>query len=682
MQQSFVIVFFGIILAAILIPLPAFLLDILLAFAIGFSLVVLILVLNIKSPLELSSFPSILLIGTLLRLSLNIAAARRILLYGNEGPSAAGHIIEAFGRFVVGGNVVVGLIIFLIFIVINFVVITKGAERVSEVAARFTLDAMPGKQMSIDADLNAGLINEQEAKQRRKELEKEAAFYGAMDGASKFIRGDVMAAIIILFLSIIGGLVVGIVIKGMDFQEAVKNYTLLTVGEGLVSQMPALILSVSAGILTTKSSTKEEELSSAIYMQFTKDPKVLLFGAIALAVIGIMPGLPKIPFFIMAIILGGLYFYIQQNLKTQKTVEIQRALEQEKAQKMAPQAQREEDFLPQPDPITLEVGYGLIPFVDETQGGDLTSRIKTIRRQIAAEYGVIIPLVHIRDNMKLSPNQYRILIRGVEEDSYEVMPGFLLAIDLGNVKEKLTEGKPTKDPSFHLPAFWITQEQKAKATKLGYMVVDISTVIITHLSEVIKRNLYIIIGRAEIIDLVEKLSQKYQKVIKDIIPEKVSYSVLHRVVQSLLKENVPVNDMITIIETIGDYIDRVNDIELLVEFVRQKLSKHITKRFMKDNTLYVIAFSPRVETKLNSYIRENKEEEFLDLLINRLQRNIAENMKKFAEFQAPPVLITSPNIRRFVRKALEGYLPQLNIIAYNEIDKQVNMKVLGVVDEN
>ncbi|HEK24985.1 MAG TPA: flagellar biosynthesis protein FlhA, partial [Hydrogenobaculum sp.] len=311
MQQSFVIVFFGIILAAILIPLPAFLLDILLAFAIGFSLVVLILVLNIKSPLELSSFPSILLIGTLLRLSLNIAAARRILLYGNEGPSAAGHIIEAFGRFVVGGNVVVGLIIFLIFIVINFVVITKGAERVSEVAARFTLDAMPGKQMSIDADLNAGLINEQEAKQRRKDLEKEAAFYGAMDGASKFIRGDVMAAIIILFLSIIGGLVVGIVIKGMDFQEAIKNYTLLTVGEGLVSQMPALILSVSAGILTTKSSTKEEELSSAIYMQFTKDPKVLLFGAIALAVIGIMPGLPKIPFFIMAIILGGLYFYIQ-----------------------------------------------------------------------------------------------------------------------------------------------------------------------------------------------------------------------------------------------------------------------------------------------------------------------------------------------------------------------------------
>jgi flagellar biosynthesis protein FlhA len=427
MQQSFVIVFFGIILAAILIPLPAFLLDILLAFAIGFSLVVLILVLNVKSPLELSSFPSILLIGTLLRLSLNIAAARRILLYGNEGPSAAEHIIEAFGRFVVGSNVVVGLIIFLIFIVINFVVITKGAERVSEVAPRFTLDAMPGKQMSIDVDLNAGLINEQEAKQRRKELEKEAAFYGAMDGASKFIRGDVVAAIIILFLSIIGGLVVGIVIKGMDFQEAIKNYTLLTVGEGLVSQMPALILSVSAGILTTKSSTKEEELGNAIYMQFTKDPRVLLFGAIALAVIGIMPGLPKIPFFIMAIILGGLYFYIQQNLKTQKAVEIQKALEQEKAQKMAPQTQREENFLPQPDPITLEVGYGLIPFVDESQGGDLTSRIKTIRRQIAAEYGVIIPLVHIKDNMKLSPNQYRILIRGVQEDSYEVMLGFLLA---------------------------------------------------------------------------------------------------------------------------------------------------------------------------------------------------------------------------------------------------------------
>jgi len=384
----------------------------------------------------------------------------------------------------------------------------------------------------------------------------------------------------------------------------------------------------------------------------------------------------------MALVLGGLYFYINQNLKTQKTKEIEKALEQEKAQKMAPQTQREEDFLPQPDPITLEVGYGLIPFVDESQGGDLTTRIKTIRKQIAADYGVIIPLVHIRDNMRLPPNQYRILIRGVEEDSFELMPGFLLAIDLGNVKEKLTDGRPTRDPSFHLPAFWITQEQKAKATKLGYMVVDIPTVIITHLSEVIKKNLYTIIGRAEIIDLVERLSQKYPKVIKDIVPEKVSYSVLHRVVQSLLKENIPVNDMITVIETVGDYIDRVNDIELLVEFVRQKLSKYITKRFMKDDTLYVIAFSPRVETKLNSYIKEGREEEFLDLLINRLKNNIAENMKRFTEFQTVPVIITSPNIRRFVRKALEGYLPQLNVIAYNEIDKQVNMKVLGVVDEN
>lgn len=680
MQQSFVLVFFGIILAAILIPLPAFLLDILLAFAISFAIVILILVLNIKSPLELSSFPSVLLIGTLLRLSLNIAAARRILLYGNEGPSAAGHIIEAFGRFVVGGDVVVGLIIFLIFIVINFIVITKGAERVSEVAARFTLDAMPGKQMSIDADLNAGLINEQEAKQRRKDLEKETSFYGAMDGASKFIRGDVMAAIIILFLSIIGGLIVGIVIKGMDFQEAIKNYTLLTVGEGLVSQIPALILSVSAGILTTKSSTKEEELSSAVYLQFTKDPKVILFGAIALGVIGVMPGLPKIPFFLMATFLGGLYFYIQRNLKAQKTIEVQKALEAEKTKVTAPK--QEEDFLPQPDPITLEVGYGLIPYVDETQGGDLTVRIKTIRKQVASDYGVIIPLVHIRDNMRLPPNQYRILIRGVEEDAYEVLPGFLLAIDLGNVKEKLTEGKPTKDPSFHLQAFWINQEQKSKATKQGYMVVDVPTTIITHLSEVIKKNLYIIIGRAEVIELVEKLSQKYQKVIKDIIPERVSYSVLHRIIQNLLKENVPVNDLISIIETAGDYIDRTNDIELLTEAIRQKLSKQITKRFMKDNTLYVIAFSPRVETKLNTYIKDSKEEEFLDLVINRLQKNISENMKRFMEFQAQPVLITSPNIRRFVRKALEGYLPQLNIIAYNEIDKQVNMKVLGVIDEN
>lgn len=684
MKQGIPVLFLGIILVAIIIPLPAIVLDILLAFAIAFSLTVLILVLNVKSPLELSSFPSILLLGTLLRLSLNIAAARRILLYGNEGASAAGHIIEAFGRFVVGGNIVVGLIIFLIFIVINFIVITRGAERVSEVAARFTLDAMPGKQMSIDADLNAGLINEQEAKARRALLEKEAAFYGAMDGASKFIRGDVVAALIILFLSMIGGLIVGIIIHNMDIQEALKTYTILSVGEGLVSQIPALLLSVSAGILSTKSSTKEEDLSSSIYKELIDRPQVLLFSSIALFVVGVVPGLPKIPFFALSGVLGGLYYFLTNSAKKQKLKEVENMLVQQKKEGETQRGQafqKDEDILPQPDPIILEVGYGLIPYVDETQGGDILSRIKTIRKQIASEYGVIIPLVHIRDNLKLPPNKYSILIRGVEVDSYEIVPGFLLAVNLGNIAGQI-EGKPTKDPAFNLEAFWITPDKKQQAQKLGYMVVDISTAIITHLSEIIKKNLYLIIGRQEVIELLDKLTQRYPKVLKDMVPEKVSYSIIHKVIENLLREFVPVNDLLTIVVTIGDYVERgLTDPDIITEYVRQKLSRYITKMLLVDGTLYVIAFAPKIEAKLTSFARENKDEDIFRLL-DSLKNKIINETKKFAQHKAQPVIITSPLIRRQVKKFLETFLSQIYVISYNELEKQANMKVIGVIDEN
>ncbi len=679
-KEGWIILAFIIILTAIIIPIPAFLLDVLLTTSITFSLAVLVLTFFVKTPLELSSFPTILLIGTLLRLSLNIAAARRILLYGHEGTDAAGHIIEGFGKFVVGGDVVVGLIVFLIFIVINFVVITRGAERISEVAARFTLDAMPGKQMSIDADLNAGLITEEEARKRRQQLEREAAFYGAMDGASKFIRGDAIAALLILFLSLIGGLIVGLVFKGMDFMDALNTYTLLTVGEGLASQIPSLILSTAAGLITTKSSSSEE-VGSAIAEEFSKEPKALLFSSGLLVFIGLIPGLPKIPFFFMAGVLGGLYYLLSKSLKEKQIRELERLVEEQKKEEAKKKEESEDELLPQPDPITMEVGYGLIPYVDESQGGDIPQRIRTMRRQIAQEYGVIVPLVHIRDNLKLQPNQYRILIKGIEADIYEIMPGYYLAVDLGTARGKI-DGIETKEPAFGLKAYWITEENKDEAQRKGYMVVDISTAIITHLSEVIKRNLHELLGRNEVIELIDRLAKKYPKVVQDIVPDQVPISVVHRVLQNLLREGVPVNDLLTILETLADYIEQTRDPEILTEYVRQNLSKRITRMYLTDGVLYAIALSPRVEAKLMHLINEGKEDEFIDIVLNKLYKKISKEMEKFVQFQATPVLLTSANLRRYVRKALEPYLPQLAVLSYNELEKQINMKILGLVDED
>ncbi len=677
LREGWVILAFVVILSAIILPVPALLLDILLALSITFSMTVLLLTTFIKEPLELSAFPSILLLGTLLRLSLNIAAARRILLHGHEGTSAAGHIIEGFGTFVVGGDVVVGLIVFLIFIVINFIVITRGAERISEVAARFTLDAMPGKQMSIDADLNAGLITEEEAKKRRAQLEQEASFFGAMDGASKFIRGDAIAALIILFLSLVGGLLVGLVFKGMSFSDAIRTYTLLTVGEGLASQIPALMLSTSAGIVVTKSSSKEE-LGRVLFKEFSKEPRVFLFSSALLVFIGLIPGFPKLPFFFMAGLLGGLYYALSRALKEEELKKLEELL---KEQKKTLTEKREEEIITQPETIALEIGYGLIPYVDESQGGDVPERIKTIRRQLASEYGVVIPLVHIRDNLRLRPHQYRILIRGIEVDSYEIVPGHWLAIDLGNAREPI-QGIETKDPSFKLKAYWIREDQKEKAQKAGYMVVDISTVMITHISETIKKNLHEILGRAEVLELVENLSKRYPKAVQGLVPDVVPVSVLHRVLQNLLREGIPINDLLTILETLADYIDQTRDPDLLTEYVRQRLAKRITRLYSTNGTLYAMILSPKVETKLTALVQEGKEEEFLDLLINGIYPKLSQEVTKFTQYQAMPLLITSSSIRRHIRKVLENYMPNLIVLSYNELDRQLNLKVIGVIDEN
>ncbi|AAC07227.1 flagellar biosynthesis protein FlhA [Aquifex aeolicus] len=675
-KEFWIILAVVLILSAIIIPIPALLLDLLLTLSITFSLTVLLLTFFIKNPLEFSSFPSVLLLGTLLRLSLNIAAARRILLHGHEGTHAAGKVIEAFGKLVAGGDVVVGLIVFLIFIVINFIVITKGAERISEVAARFTLDALPGKQMSIDADLNAGLITEEEAKRRRQELEKEANFYAAMDGASKFIRGDAIAALIILFLSLVGGLLIGIGIRGMDLASAVKTYTILSIGEGLASQVPALLLSTAAGVLTTKMSSREN-LGEAISEELTKQPRALLFSAGVLGFIGLIPGLPTLPFLAMSAILAGAYYLVQQSLKERELKELEK-LAQEKTKEKEEEG---EELIPQPEPITLEIGYALIPLVDESQGGQIPKKIKNLRKQIAKEYGVIVPLIHIRDNLRLKPNEYRILIKGIEIDRYELMPGHYLAVNLGNAKGPI-EGIETYDPAFKIKAYWITEDKKEEAQKLGYMVVDAETVLITHLSEVIKRNLHELLTRNEVMELIEMLSKKYPKVVKEIVPEQVPISIIHRVLQNLLREGIPVNDLLTILETLADYIEQTKDPDLLTEYVRQALSKRITRMYLTNGTLYAIALSPKVEAKLVKFLKENREDEFIDYVLNTLLPKIKNEIVKFAQYGAVPVLLTSGEVRRFVRKTIEPYLSELAVLSYNELEKQVNIKIIGIVDED
>ncbi len=675
-RETWIILAVVLILSAIIIPIPALLLDLLLTLSITFSLSVLLLTFFIKNPLEFSSFPSVLLLGTLMRLSLNIAAARRILLHGHEGTHAAGRVIESFGKLVAGGDVVVGLIVFLIFIVINFIVITKGAERISEVAARFTLDALPGKQMAIDADLNAGLITEEEAKRRRKELERESSFYAAMDGASKFIRGDAIAALIILFLSLVGGLIIGIVIRGMDFQTALKTYTILSIGEGLASQVPALLLSTAAGILTTKMSS-QENLGISISEEFTKQPRALLFSAGVLGFLGLIPGVPTLPFLFMAGALASAYYFLMKTIREQEL----KKLEELAKEKVKEKKEEEEELVPQPDPITLEVGYALIPLVDESQGGKIPEKIRSLRKQFAKEYGVIIPLVHIRDNLTLKPNEYRILLKGIELDRYELMPGNYLAVDLGNAKGKI-EGIETHDPAFKIKAYWIGEDKKGEAQKLGYMVVDPETVLITHLSEVIKKNLHELLTRNEVMELVDLLSKKYPKVVKELVPEQVPISVLHRVLQNLLREGVPVNDLLTILETIADYIEQVKDPDLLTEYVRQALSKRITRMYLTNGTLYAIALSPKVEAKLIHFLKENREDEFIDFVLNKLLPKIKNEIVKFTQYQAMPVLLTSGEVRRFVRKTIEPYLSELAVLSYNELEKQVNIKILGIIDED
>ncbi len=668
------------ILASMVLPIPPALLDILLTASITFSIVILMTTLYVKNPLQLSSFPSLLLIATLFRLSLNVATTRRILLHGHEGPDAAGEVIKAFGQFVVGGNYIVGAIVFIILVTINYIVITKGTERISEVAARFTLDAMPGKQMSIDADLNAGLIDEKEAQRRRQELAKEADFYGAMDGASKFIRGDAIAGIIVALVNIIGGLAIAIFQHGMDLQSALKTFTLLTVGDGLVSQIPSLVTSTAAGLMVTRA-VSEENLGSEIFKQLTSIPKALYMAAGTIFAIGVVPGMPTIPFGLLAAIIGLAAYLMDQMLKEKEIKEAEeRAKEILKSTEEVEESP--EELLPQPETITFEIGYALIPYVDESKGGEIVKRIKALRKQLTKELGIIIPLIHIKDNLELKPGEYRILIRDVEVARGEIIPDHYLAIDTGSTKGKI-EGIPTKEPAFGLEAYWIPENLKDKAKMMGYTVVDIPTVIITHLSEIIKKHAHEILGRGETKELVDALSEKYP-IVKDIVPDQVPLNILHRVLQNLLKENIPIRDLLTIIETLSDNIIKTNDPEILTEFVRQSLARLISSLYSKDSTIYALSLGTNTESFILEKVKENEGSlpPFDPAFVQKLINEIGKHMDVFMVNQATPVLLTSPASRRFIRKIIEHYLPNVAVLSYNEIDPKYKVNILGVVEVN
>lgn len=652
------------LLGVMLIPIPPFLLDLLLALSISLAVLILINSVYVKRPLDFSVFPSLLLITTLYRLSLNVASTKLILLKGHEGTDAAGTVIRSFGNFVVGGNYLVGFVIFLILVIVNFVVITKGAGRIAEVAARFTLDAMPGKQMSIDADLNAGIIDEAEARRRRKEISREADFYGAMDGASKFVRGDAIAGLVITAINIVGGLLIGIIQKGMPLSEAASTFTILTVGDGLVSQIPALLISTAAGIVISRSGS-DIDMGKEITKQVLINPKVLLTTSAILLVFGIIPGLPHIPILVMSIFAGGLGYILS---KTEEEMQI------EHKQEAAPEETKIESFV-EIEPLTLEIGYGLIPLVEQPKA-ELLHKIKAMRRQIAKDMGFVVPSIHIKDNLQLRPQEYRFLIRGIEIAKYEVIMGHVLAVAADGAQR--IEGIPTKEPAFGLPAYWIDEKEAERAQTLGYMVVDIASVIATHITELIKNHSWEILTRTEVQSLLDEVSKLYPKIVDELIPVHMTLGGVQRVLQNLLKERVPINDLVTILETLLDYAPTIKDPDLLTEHVRQALSRYITKQYTtSDGGLYVLTVDPRLERSLLQTIESG--EALNPDVISKIIKSIERLSEEFISKGVQPVIVCSVHTRRFLRRILEKFMPSFVVLSNAEISSSAKLFTLGMV---
>lgn len=674
-QRSDVILAIAVVamLMFMIIPLPSFFLDILLALNITCSLMILLVPMYVEKPLEFSIFPGILLLVTLFRLSLNVASTRLIL-----GEAYAGDVIEAFGSFVVKGNYVVGLIVFIILVIINFVVITKGSGRIAEVAARFTLDAMPGKQMAIDADLNAGLLDENEAKSRREVIRKEADFYGAMDGASKFVRGDAIAGILITVINIIGGLIIGTIQLDMSIGDALETYTILTVGDGLVSQMPALLISTAAGIIVTRAGNDDTLAKTVTAQLFTKPRASYITGGV-LVLMAIIPGFPTFPFMLLGITNLGIG-YIAQSVISQKKTE--HAIEEAKESTPEPPTEQEEleNYL-HIDPLEIEIGYSLIPLIDRNQGGDLLDSITMIRKQLAQEYGIVVPPIRIRDNVQINSNSYTFKIKGNEIANGEVMMGYYMAL-IPDADEDEVEGIKTTDPTYHLSAYWMNREQKEKAELKGYAVVDTSAVVSTHLMEVLRRSAYKILDRQAVQSLLDNLKEEHSTVIDELIPNMLSIGTIQNVLKNLLKEDVPIRDLPTILEALADRAGLTKDAEVLTEYVRFALTETITNLNKNEQgEITAITLDAKFEEYLMQQMSANKQlGQNLNLspaAMNALYSQASEKFKELLTFGEKAILITGPAVRRYLKGFFDPVLPELVVLSISELMPNIVINTTG-----
>lgn len=650
-------------------PIPEAMLDFLLAINIILAAIIMLNTIYLKTALDLSIFPTLIVVTTIYRLSLNVTATKLILSEGK-----AGEVIRGFGTFVGRNNLVVGFIIFFIIMIVNFLVITKGSERVAEVAARFTLDAMPGKQMAIDADLNTGLISEAEAKERRKKVQREADFYGSMDGASKFVKNDAIAGIIITFLNIAGGLIIGMVMRNEELSVALNNYTILTIGDGLVSQLPALMLSVATSFIVTRAGA-DSDLNKDVIKQLFYNPKVLFIAA-ALSV-AMAPFLTAIPFLILAAVLVFIGIKIKQLQKEAVADEEVQIQESEVEEIRKPE---NVVTLLQVDPIELEFGYGIIPLADANQGGDLLDRVVLIRRQLALELGMIVPVIRLRDNIQIGPNEYIIKIKGSEIAKGELLFDYFLAMNSGGVEEEL-DGIKTTEPAFGLPAIWIQEGQRDKAEMLGYTVVDPPSIIATHLTEVIKKHSYELLGRQEVQALVDNIRQAYPAIVDELVPKLMSVGEIQKVLANLLKENVSIRDMVTIMETLADYSPMTHDVDMLTEYVRQALGRAISQRFFNGNS-NVITIDPKVEQLIMDNIQKTEFGSYLALdpsVSNTIINNVSKNVQRLLQLGSQPIVLASPIVRLYFKRLTENVIPGLVVLSYNEIDPGVEIQSVGTV---
>jgi len=665
------------LLAMVVLPLPPFMLDMLFSFNIALSLVIMLASIYVLKPLHFGSFPSILLIATLLRLALNVASTRVVLLDGHTGTAAAGQVIEAFGEFVIGGNYTVGFVVFSILVIINFVVVTKGATRIAEVSARFTLDSMPGKQMAIDADLNAGLIDQDEARARREEIMQESDFYGSMDGASKFVRGDAVAGILILFVNLIGGLVIGVVQHDMSFAEAGHNYTLLTIGDGLVAQIPSLLLATAAGLLVTRS-TKEQDMGEQISNQLLKEPKTLAITSGIIGAMGVIPGMPNLPFLLLAS--AGAYGS-WMIARRQKTAEA--AVPVPSAETETPKEQRELgwDDLSPVDPIGLEVGYRLIPLVDKNQGGQLMNRIKGIRKKISQELGFLIPPVHIRDNLDLAPTAYQITLFGVTFGEAEVHPDRMMAINPGQVFGEL-EGIKGQDPAFGLDAVWIEPSQREHAQAQGYTVVDVDTVIATHLSKILQSHAHDLLGREEVQQLLDNLAKTAPKLVEGLVPDALPLATVQRVLQNLLEENLPIRDIRTITEALSEQAARNPEAEALTASTRMALSHSIVQHVNGIKAdLPIITLDPELEQILLQTLQATAEggASLEPGLAENMHKNLQDATQRQEMTGESAILVVQAGLRTWISRFIRHSIPSLNVLSYNEIPDNKQIRIVANV---